>query len=507
MEYLLGIDVGTVRTKAILYDAKLQAKQTFREEYSLYRDTNGMAEQAPEEVLAAVEKVINDAYQEVVKNNCDLLAIAFSSENQSLILLDENYQPLTRILTWADTRARHVADRIKRNLVAQELYMDTGTPIHPMSPFVKLLWLKEEHPELLEKARYVADIKSYIFQRFFGRFQIDLSVASCSGMLNINTRDWDATTLEMTGIQANQMPKIVASTDQEAGLTADARERLNIPADTTFVYGGFGGAMSNIGLGAVEKNTVAISIGTSAAVRVMTSEPVIDPQQRLFCYALDDENWIVGGPLNNGGDVFNWAVTHLVDASAAANEHLAPFKLADRVIESVPAGADGLIFHPFLGGERAPIWDANARGSFFGLNQLHTRADMLRAVMEGITMNVGSVFGVLTDLVGRPEKVMAAGGFTDSEVWRQMLADVLGYPVGIAMAHGGCCLGAAAVALKSLGRISDYSIVKDLLAEASVYEPDDMTAYTYQKYQPLFNQIETLLKPAYASIAQLQEHN
>ena len=505
MEYLLGIDVGTVRTKAILYDTKLRAKQVFRETYSLYRDAAGMSEQEPAEMLAAVEKVINDAAAVVKRENCTLLAVAFSSENQSLILLDENYEPLTRIITWADTRARQVASRIKRNLVARELFMDTGTPIHPMSPFVKLLWLKEEHPQLLAKTAYVADIKSYIFHYLFDTFKIDISVASCSGMLNINTRNWDEQALKMTTMQAHQLPEIVSSTSQEVGLTPAAQARLQIPADTPFVYGGFGGAMSNIGLGAVEKGTVAISIGTSAAVRVMTDAPVIDPQQRLFCYALDAEHWVIGGPLNNGGDVFQWAVNHLVDANAVKNEGTDPFKLANQVIADVPAGSHGLIFHPFLGGERAPIWDANARGSFFGLNQLHTRADMLRSVMEGITMNVGSVFEVLTDLVGSPQKVMAAGGFTDSLVWRQMLADVLGYPVGIAMAHGSCCLGAATIALKSLGRIEDFSIVKDLLAEAKVYEPDDATAYTYQKYQPLFNQVEQLLKPAYAAISQLQE--
>lgn len=120
-------------------------------------------------------------------------------------------------------------------------------------------------------------------------------------------------------------------------------------------------------------------------------------------------------------------------------------------------------------------------------------------------MNVGSVFEIVRDLVGDPKQIMASGGFTDSLVWRQMLADVIGFPVGVAMAHGGCCLGAAAIALKSLGRISDYSEVTPLLAQPETYIPDDLAAYTYQKYQPLFNQVEELLTPAYAAIAQLQE--
>ena len=216
-------------------------------------------------------------------------------------------------------------------------------------------------------------------------------------------------------------------------------------------------ALSNLGVGAIEKGTVAITIGTSAAVRVVTDHPVIDPKQRLFCYAVDNGLWVVGGPLNNGGDVFQWAVEHLVDASAVQNEQVDAYELANDVIASVPAGAHGLLFHPFLGGERAPLWDANARGSFFGLSQLHTRADMLRAVMEGINMNIATVFTAVADLVGEPHTVTATGGFANSEVWRQMLADVLNCPVNIPNSFESGCLGAITMAMVSLGMVDDLS--------------------------------------------------
>ena len=238
---------------------------------------------------------------------------------------------------------------------------------------------------------------------------------------------------------------------------------------------------------------------------MVTDHPVIDPKQRLFCYAVDNGLWVVGGPLNNGGDVFQWAVEHLVDASAVQNEQVDAYELANDVIASVPAGAHGLLFHPFLGGERAPLWDANARGSFFGLSQLHTRADMLRAVMEGINMNIATVFTAVADLVGEPRTVTATGGFANSEVWRQMLADVLNCPVNIPNSFESGCLGAITMAMVSLGMVDDLSAVTKLVGEVKSYHPDLTSVATYQKYLPVFRQVEGLLSPAYSTIANLQE--
>ena len=280
---------------------------------------------------------------------------------------------------------------------------------------------------------------------------------------------------------------------------------MRIPADTPFVYGAFDGALSNLGVGAIKENTVAITIGTSAGVRVVTDHPVIDPEQRLFCYAVDNGLWVVGGPLNNGGDVYQWAVEHLVDASAVANEGIDPYALANHVIAGVPTGAHGLLFHPFLGGERAPLWDANARGSFFGLSQLHTRADMLRAVMEGICMNIATVYQAVCDLVGTPTSVTATGGFARAEVWRQMLTDVLNVPVNIPNSFESGCLGAITMAMESLGMVKDLTAVQDFIGTVSSYRPNAAAVKVYQTYLPLFKQVEGLLTPAYSTIAKLQE--
>ncbi|WP_267201750.1 gluconokinase [Limosilactobacillus kribbianus] len=505
MNYLIGVDVGTTATKAILYGQGGQILAKVSVSYPLHRDVSGMAEQDPEQIVAAVEKVIHDTAAQADPRKGQVAAVAFSSANQSLLLLDEDFHPLSRIITWADTRARPIAFRLKHSPLGPQIYGRTGTPIHPMSPLTKIMWLNREHPELIRRTRYFGDIKSYLFYRFFGTFQVDISIASCTGMMNIATGDWDETALKLAEIDRDQLPTIVNGTSQAIGLNPAAQAKMGLPVNTPFVYGAFDGALSNLGVGATRKDTVAITIGTSAGVRAITDHPVVDPHQRLFCYAVDRGRWVIGGPLNNGGAVYQWAVENLVNTPAVKNGKTNPYELANRVIASVPAGAHGLLFLPFLGGGRAPLWNSNARGSYFGLSELHTRSDMLRAVMEGICMNVATVYSAVCDLVGTPAQVTATGGFTRSLVWRQMLADVLNCPVNIPAAYESGCLGAATMAALSLGMIDDLGAVKKMVGKVVTYQPDPHDADIYREMMPLFRQLETLLTPAYSTVAKLQQ--
>ena len=268
MNYLIGVDVGTTSTKAVLFDEKAQVLDSYKELYQLYRDGNGMAEQNPDDLTAAVEKVIHDAAERAKSLGGQVLAVSFSNANQSVILLDKNHQRLTRAMTWADTRAREVAAKLKATPDGADIYAQTGTPIHPMSPLTKLMWLKQTQPEKMAAAAYVADIKSYLFWKLFGKFRVDISTASCTGFFNMHTQDWDDEILKLTGITRSQLPEIVDGTTKETGLTPAAKQATGLDDETPFVYGAFDGALSNLGVGATRQDTVAITIGTSAAVRV-----------------------------------------------------------------------------------------------------------------------------------------------------------------------------------------------------------------------------------------------
>lgn len=505
MAYLIGVDVGTTSTKAVLYDEHAKILGQAGRYSQLFRDSTGMAEIDPEQLVQNVITVIRQVVDSVSGAADKVAAVSFSSANQSVLLLDHKHQTISRVITWADTRAAVVADRLRQSLAAESLYMRTGTPIHPMSPLIKLMWLQESHPDVMAKTKYVADIKSYLFYRFFGCFRVDISVASGTGMFNINQRHWDADALQRAGITIDQLPEIVNGTTQEKGLRPEIAKAMGLNPATPFVYGAFDGAMANLGVGALHSNTIAITIGTSAAVRVVTDHPVIDPEQRLFCYALDKYHWVIGGPLNNGGDVYQWAVDQLLDGHMTSENREQRYARANQLITSTPAGAHGLFFYPFLGGERAPLWDANARGSFYGLSELHTRADMLRAVLEGINMNIATVYSLVVDLIGKPKKVTATGGFARSSIWRQMLPNVLDCDVEIPNSFQSGCLGAIVMAMQSLGMIDDLSAVNNFIGEKQHYAPQASQVDTYQRILPIFTQLENIMQPSFKLLKELQE--
>ena len=500
MKYYIGVDIGTTSTKAVLYDQNANVINKFQQGYRLYRNQDGMAEQDPEEIVQAVLQMIHDAAGLTHEDGNQLTSVSFSCANQSLILLDQDHQPISRVMTWADTRARRQAEALKQSSKAKIIYEKTGTPIHPMSPLIKLMWLQETKPDLIKQAAFYADIKSYLFWRLFGQFRIDISIASCTGLMNLTTQNWDSDILEMLEVSVDQLPEIVDSIDQAVGLSPAMADLMGVDAEVPFVYGAFDGALSNLGVGAIQQDTVAITIGTSAAVRVICDHPVIDPHQRLFCYSVNRHLWVIGGPINNGGDVFQWAVEELVEDQIQAK-----YDVANQLIDQGPAGAHGLLFHPFLGGERAPIWEANARGSFVGLNPLHTRADMLRAVMEGICFNIATVFDAVQAMVGKPKRITATGGFANSKVWRQMLADVLDCPVNVPKSFESGCLGAVVMAMQSWGELSNLADVTSMVGEVEAYLPDEAVADLYQRYLLVFKQIEKQLLPTYAALVELQE--
>ncbi|EHN59785.1 gluconokinase [Oenococcus kitaharae] len=507
MNYVIGMDIGTTSTKGVLYDTNGKVILQAEKLYPLYRDASGMAEEDPEEIFEAVLACLQDILRHADLKKNHLAAVSFSSVNQSLIVLDDQHRPLTRVITWADTRAAKYADQLKADGRGKSLYEHTGTPIHPMSLLCKLLWLKTEKKDIYDQAAYFGGIKEYVFYRLFGVWQMDISVASCTGIFNIFKLDWDAQALALTGAKRSQLPKIVDGYQQTKGMNPDFAKRLGYPTETPFVQGAFDGALSNLGVGAIEKGEMAVTIGTSGGIRVVTDHPVIDPKERVFCYALTRKMWVVGGPVNNGGVVFRWARDNLFDAeqSTAALLKKDAYTLLTDIAQTVPAGAGGLLFLPFLGGERAPIWDANARGAFFGLTQMHTRANMIRAVLEGIVYNLYTVLLALEEVVGKGKTILATGGFTQSPFCRQILADVFEQPITIPENFESSCLGAAVMGMVSTGLVDNLNVVKQFVGPTKTYAPDPKNFRAYRELMPIYIRLSRQLKDEYKNIADFQK--
>lgn len=495
MKYIIGIDTGTTSTKCVLYDQKGTVIAHADAGYQLIQTEPGMAEEDPDEILQAVLTTLKQVMNGIEPD--DLSGVSFSTAMHSLILMDDNDHPLTRAITWADNRAAEYADELNASDLGAKIYAKTGTPIHPMAPLSKMLWLKNDYPDLFNQAKKFIDIKSYIFFKLFGVYKIDYSIASATGIFNIFDLKWEPEVLKLLNIEETRLPEVVATTDSMSGIKEEYGKMLGIKATVPFVLGASDGVLSNLGVDAIDPGVVAVTIGTSGAVRVVVDKPVIDPDGKLFCYALTKNKWVVGGPVNNGGIVFRWVRDQLFDSEVSYDE-------LTRMASSVPAGSNGLLFQPYLGGERAPIWNAYARGSFFGLTRQHTRSDMIRSALEGIVFNLYSVMCLIEKITGKPTRIQATGGFARSVFWRQMLADIFDQDVTIPESFESSCLGAAVLGMYALGNIDDLSAVKNMIGITDIHHPNEDNVKIYQELFPIWQSVTQALEPEYKRLAEFQ---
>ncbi|MEK5520698.1 MULTISPECIES: gluconokinase [Heyndrickxia] len=504
--YMMGVDIGTTSTKAVLFTKEGEVVDTFSKGYPLHNPTPSIAEQDPDEIFQAVIISIRELMKSSGIHKEELMFVSFSSAMHSVIAVDGQGNPLTKSITWADNRSVKYADELKASKRGLNLYRRTGTPIHPMSPITKLIWLRNEHSEVFNRTNKFLGIKEYIFYKMFHQYVMDYSLASATGMFNLETLKWDKEALEIAGIDESKLPALVPTTHILKNLDSGLAGQMNISVDTPFVVGASDGVLSNLGLNAIKPGVLAVTIGTSGAIRTVSDKPLTDPKGRTFCYALTENHWVVGGPVNNGGVTFQWARDQFgqLEVQRAEENGEDAYELLTEMAEKVAPGADGLIFHPYMAGERAPIWNADARGSFFGLALYHTRAHLVRAVLEGVMYNLYSVMLALQELIGEPKKIHASGGFVRSKLWRQIMADVFGGPVTIPESYESSCLGAVVLGLYAIGEIDRLEVVEDMVGTTNDIEPNPENAKIYEELMSIFLSISRKMEEDYHRIAQYQ---
>lgn len=507
MPVFVGVDIGTTSVKAVVFDAAGRVLAHHTGGYALHTPAPLIAEQDPEEICAATLAAIAHAVARSGATPGDVAVVSFSAAMHSLIAVDGDGRPLTASITWADNRSAASADRIRREHDGQSIYRRTGTPIHPMSPLAKLHWLRHEWPEMFARAARFIGIKEYIFFRLFRCYLVDYSIASATGLFNLQRLDWDEGALRVAGITAERLSTPVPITHRVTGLAADVAESMGLGRDTTFIVGANDGALSNLGVGAVRKGEVAVTIGTSGAVRAVVDKPLTDPAQRTFCYLLTEKHWVVGGSINNGGIVFRWLRDELAAAETETAKRLGvdPYDVLTRIAARVPPGSAGLIFHPFLAGERAPWWNPRLRGSFFGLGMHHHKEHMVRAVLEGVIFSLYSILGPVESLVGPTTTIKATGGFARSGLWRQMLADVFDREVVVPESFESSCLGAAALGMLAVGAIPSLEAVSGMVGAISHHAPLAANVATYDRLKPIFMSLPAKLHEEYDALATYQE--
>ncbi len=482
MHYYIGIDIGTTSTKAVAFsdNGEIIAKKDIP--YPIMHPFASYSEQNPDEIFEAVLNCIGTITSSL--HNSTPVLICFSAAMHSIIVVDETGNPLTNCIIWADNRASEIAEQLREMKTGDVFYHTTGVPIHAMSPFCKLLWLKENRQELFMSAGRFIGVKEYVFSRLFGKYIIDTSIASATGLLNIHTLQWDAAILDYVGVRASQLSVVTDAhhkeyLSNESVYYSDAR--LQQVLKTPFIIGSSDGALANLGTGATGKSAMAVSVGTSSAVRMVTTEVYTDEQMRTFCYHIANNSYITGGASNNGAVVLQW-FKDLVLETGETHEQL--FQKAMQI----EAGSNGLIFIPYIMGERAPVWNSAANGVFFGINITHTKAHHVRAIMEGIVFNMYCIGKVIMEK-RKVTEIHATGGFTKSPMWVQMLCDMFNCTVLVSGAVESSAFGAVKLGLESL------SIEKRWMARSEErYEPNAMKHQVYLRQFEKFERLYDILK-------------
>ncbi|MCL5024935.1 MAG: gluconokinase [Chloroflexi bacterium] len=511
--YVIGLDIGTSGCRAVVFDGECRQLAEAAGEYPHLFPRPGWAEQDPDAIFAAVLKAVRQAVDAAQARPGQVRALGISAIFHGMLAVDAAGNPLTRANTWADTRAGRQAEEARKVVDAQAVYARTGCPIHPMYLPWKIAWLRETEPEVFKKAARFISVKEYIIHRLFGRFVVDLSVASATGLLDTHKLCWDDEMLSLAGIGPERLSEPVEGRTALRGMKQEYVDAMGLLPDTAVVLGAGDGVLSSLGTGTVDAGQMTVMIGTSGAARVMAREPRTDAQGRTWCYYLADGRWVIGAAINNGGLIHQWIQDNFWDwgwladlRKATGGEPPRPREMMEAWAAEVPPGSEGLIFLPLLTGERAPYWNADARGVLLGLTMAHGRKHILRATLEGVCYRMRSIVDALIDVTGAPVEVRATGGFTHSKLWVQMLADVLGMELQTIRTEQASAFGAAFLAMVSQGMQPDLAAIRSKVEPAEGYAPREAEHALYDRLYKIDIDAYWALQDQFRALAEVRSN-
>lgn len=450
---MIAVDVGTTNSKVLVFDQMGKVRAKAENGYHLISRAPGQAEEDPELIWQAIKKGLSEVAGAVDEE----ATLCFSTAMHSLLAINQN-KAISPLFTWADTRsARYATENLKAFALA------SGVPLHPMIPLVKLAWLKAENKPLYEKAEKWLDLKSFLMSKFTGEYVTDYACAGSFGLLDCQSMHWNRDAMNELGLSNDQLPRIVATKTIFPIANKKLLEELGLNIKH-LVIGASDGTLSNL---AQEESdhSFSITIGTSAAVRGAVDHLALDPQNCLFTYRLDNKQWVMGAPSNNGGNILAWWQKIW---------NISYEQIGDSLTEAL-IGASGVRFYPYLYGERAPLWDANVTGKMLGLSANITQSEMIRGVVEGMLFNIRSNYDLLVKILSEPQQINLSGGACRLKGLPQMLADIIGLPVKVASQADSSATGAAMLAYEALGVTMPLN-----LGNSQLYLPDKTAHESYE---------------------------
>ncbi|MDD3767085.1 MAG: xylulokinase [Eubacteriales bacterium] len=493
--YLIGIDIGTSGTKTVLFDLDGNVIASDTQEYPLFQPQIGWAEQDPNDWWRAVHTSIRNV---VSKSQADEVAgIGLSGQMHGLVMLDRDDNVLRRSIIWCDQRTQRECEEITQIIGDGRLIEITANPALTGFTASKIRWVQKNEPHIFEKAAKIMLPKDYIRYMLTGEFATEVSDASGMQLMDIGKRSWSDEILSKLQIDKGLLGKMYESCEVTGKLSQSAASLTGLKAGIPVVGGAGDQAASAVGNGIVMPGVVSSTIGTSGVVFASTDQIKIDPHGRVhtFCHAVPGK-WHVMGVTQGAGLSLKWFRDNFCqeEIAVAGNMNIDPYVLMDQIAQTVKEGSEGIIYLPYLMGERTPHLDPKAKGVFFGLTAKHTKAHLLRAVMEGVTFSLKDCLEVLSELDIAPSQVRASGGGAKSRLWRQMQADVFQKEVVTTTSSEGGALGVAILAAVGAGIYKDVQEACTQLVKVKNSVAPSSNAYraNYDKYKKIYQSLKDL---------------
>ena len=505
--YIIAHDLGTTGNKATLYDREGQLVGAAFHAYDTEYAHTGWAEQNPQDWWRAVCQSTRQLLAETGAPKDDIACITFSGQMMGAVALDKRGLPLRNAIIWADQRAlpqeRHIGERVSFD----DMYRISGHRLSASYSLAKILWLRDNQPDMYAAAHKFVHAKDAIVARLTGEFVTDPSDASSMNLYDLRRGEWSGQILDAVELDAEKLPQIRDSIEVVGAVKAEVADEVGVAAGTPVVIGGGDGACAAAGAGVVREGSAYNYVGSSSWIAISTPAPIYDPDHRTFTFGhVIPGMFMPTGTMQAAGASYQWTRDQLAafEREAAAQLGISVYELMNLQVDSTPPGAEGLFFLPYLLGERSPRWNPHARGAFIGLTIRHSRAHMLRAVLEGVTLNLRVILDAFRAQGTQIDAMRLIGGGASGRVWNQIMADIYGMPVQrLAILEEATSMGAALAGGVGVGLYSGFEMSQQMNPIVDTIAPNAQNHARYQAVLPIFDRLYAALEPLYADIAAL----
>ncbi|MEI6132239.1 MAG: xylulokinase [Bacillota bacterium] len=507
MAYLIGVDIGTSGTKTVLFDERGNTVASSLKEYPLYQPQNGWAEQDPKDWWDATCATIREVLAISHVNASEIKGVGLSGQMHGAVLLDKNNQILRKAIIWCDQRTTAECDQITSLIGAKRLIEITANPALTGFTASKILWVRNNEPKIFEQVKKILLPKDYIRLMLTGEFATEVSDASGMQLMDIPKRQWSEEVLGKLDIDKSFLGKMHESQEVTGLVNREAASLTGLNLGTPVVGGAGDQAAGAVGNGIVRNGVISSTIGTSGVVFAHSDKVTIDPMGRVhtFCHAVPN-TWHIMGVTQGAGLSLKWFRDNFCqdEIREAAQANIEPYVLLNKLASASKPGSDGLIYLPYLMGERTPHLDADARGVFFGLSARHEKKDLIRAIMEGVVFSLKDCLEIIDGMGVDVSEVRASGGGGKSALWRQMQSDVFGKEITTINSSEGPALGVALLAGVGTGVYGSVSQACDATINVVTRQkPDDTLNLDYSKYYKIYKNLYQSLKQDFKDLARI----